>query len=56
MIVRKAPPLVALMIGTLLGGLFALFYQPHLVLETWHVGQVTAVCILPNMVLVTRTV
>ena len=34
LIVRKAPPLVALMIGTLLGGLFALFYQPHLVLET----------------------
>ena len=34
MIVRKAPPLVALMTGTLLGGLFALFYQPHLVLET----------------------
>lgn len=34
MIIRKAPPLVALMTGTLLGGLFALFYQPHLVLET----------------------
>ena len=34
MIVRKAPPLVALMIGTLLGGGFALLYQPHLVLET----------------------
>ena len=34
MIVRKAPPLVALMTGTLLGGLFALLYQPHLVLET----------------------
>ena len=33
MIVRKAPPLVALMIGTLLGGGFALLYQPHLVLE-----------------------
>ena len=33
MIIRKAPPLVALMTGTLLGGLFALFYQPHLVLE-----------------------
>jgi NhaC family Na+:H+ antiporter len=33
MIVRKAPPLVALMIGTLLGGVFALLYQPHLVLE-----------------------
>ena len=34
LIIRKAPPLVALMIGTLLGGLFALLYQPHLVLET----------------------
>ena len=34
LIVRKAPPLVALMIGTLLGGVFALFYQPDLVLET----------------------
>ncbi len=34
MIVRKAPPLVALMIGTLLGAFFALLYQPHLVLET----------------------
>ena len=28
LIVRKAPPLVALMIGTLLGGVFGLFYQP----------------------------
>ena len=34
LIIRKAPPLVALMIGTMLGGLFALLYQPHLVLET----------------------
>ena len=34
LIIRKAPPLVALMIGTLLGGLFALLYQPQLVLET----------------------
>ena len=34
LIIRKAPPLVALMVGTLLGGLFALLYQPHLVLET----------------------
>lgn len=33
MIIRKAPPLVALMIGTLLGAFFALLYQPHLVLE-----------------------
>ena len=34
MIIRKAPPLVALLTGTLLGGGFALLYQPHLVLET----------------------
>ncbi|MGB2398082.1 MAG: Na+/H+ antiporter NhaC [Flavobacteriaceae bacterium] len=39
MIVRKAPPLVALMTGTLLGGLFALFYQPHLVVETAGAAQ-----------------
>ena len=33
LIVRKAPPLVALLIGTLLGGIFALCFQPQLVLE-----------------------
>ncbi|MDX1314617.1 MAG: Na+/H+ antiporter NhaC [Eudoraea sp.] len=31
MIVRKAPPLVALLIGTLLGGVFALIFQPSVV-------------------------
>jgi len=31
MIVKKAPPLVALLTGTLLGGLFALFFQPDVV-------------------------
>lgn len=31
MIVKKAPPLVALLIGTLLGGLFALIFQPGIV-------------------------
>ena len=31
MIVRKTPPLVALLIGTLLGGLFALLFQPDIV-------------------------
>ena len=41
LIVRKAPPLVALMIGTLLGGVFALFYQPDLVLETAGATQMT---------------
>lgn len=34
LIIKKAPPLVALMIGTLLGGVFALIYQPQLVVET----------------------
>ena len=31
MIVRKTPPLVALLIGTLLGGVFALIFQPGVV-------------------------
>ncbi len=41
LIVRKAPPLVALMIGTLLGGVFALIYQPHLVVETAGAAQLS---------------
>ncbi len=31
LIVKKAPPLVALMIGTLLGGFFAVIFQPEIV-------------------------
>ena len=31
MIIKKAPPLVALLIGTLLGGIFALWFQPDIV-------------------------
>jgi len=31
MIIRKTPPLVALLIGTLLGGVFALIFQPDVV-------------------------
>ena len=31
MIIRKTPPLVALLVGTLLGGLFALIFQPTVV-------------------------
>ncbi len=31
MIVKKAPPLLALLIGTLLGGIFALIFQPDIV-------------------------
>ncbi len=34
MIIRKTPPLAALLVGTLLGGVFALIYQPTLVAET----------------------
>jgi len=33
MIVKKTPPLLALFIGTLLGGIFALIFQPQLLLE-----------------------
>ncbi|NJB70106.1 NhaC family Na+:H+ antiporter [Saonia flava] len=31
MIIKKTPPLVALMVGTLLGGIFALIFQPEIV-------------------------
>ena len=43
MIIRKAPPLVALMMGTLLGGVFALLYQPHLLVETAGAAKLTAI-------------
>ncbi len=33
MIVKKSPPLLALFLGTLLGGIFALIFQPQLLLE-----------------------
>jgi len=33
LIIRKTPPLVALLVGTLLGGLFALLFQPQILLE-----------------------
>ena len=33
MIVKKTPPLLALFIGTLLGGLFALIFQPQLLMD-----------------------
>jgi len=33
LIVRKAPPLIALLIGTLLGGLFALLFQKNILME-----------------------
>lgn len=31
LIIKKTPPLVALLVGTLLGGVFALFFQPDIV-------------------------
>ncbi|MEK9603085.1 MAG: Na+/H+ antiporter NhaC [Flavobacteriaceae bacterium] len=33
MIVKKTPPLLALFVGTLLGGIFAIIFQPQLLLE-----------------------
>jgi NhaC family Na+:H+ antiporter len=33
MIIKKTPPLVALFVGTLLGGVFALLFQPQLIME-----------------------
>ena len=33
LIVKKTPPLVALLVGTLLGGLFALLFQPGILIE-----------------------
>ena len=59
LIVRKAPPLVALMIGTLLGGVFALFYQPDLVLETagaTHLTVTTAYAGIMNAITVDNAV
>ncbi len=31
LIIRKTEPLIALMLGTLLGGLFAVIFQPHII-------------------------
>jgi Na+:H+ antiporter, NhaC family len=33
LIIKKTPPLVALLIGTLLGAIFALIFQPHIVAQ-----------------------
>jgi len=33
LIVKKTPPLVALLVGTLMGGLFAIFFQPQILLD-----------------------
>lgn len=39
MIVRKTQPLIALLIGTLLGGVFALIFQPDIVLQVAGSGE-----------------
>lgn len=43
LIIRKAPPLVALLIGTLLGGIFALIFQPQLVIEAAGATQLNLI-------------
>ena len=41
LIINKTPPLVALLIGTLLGALCAIIYQPNLVLQVSGASQLT---------------
>ena len=41
MIIRKAPPLIALFAGTLLGGLFSLMFQSKIIIELSGVNQLT---------------
>ncbi len=41
LIVKKAPPLMALLIGTLLGGVFALIFQPDIVAQIGGGTQLT---------------
>ncbi|MEL4308411.1 Na+/H+ antiporter NhaC [Joostella sp. CR20] len=41
MIVKKAPPLLALLIGTLLGGVFALIFQPEIVKSITGADELT---------------
>ena len=55
MIVKKAPPLMALLVGTLLGGVFALIFQPDIVanigggtalnFETGYIGILNAITV-----------
>ena len=40
-ITRKAPPLIALFVGTLLGGLFSLILQPKIIIELSEANQLT---------------
>ncbi len=41
LILKKAPPLLALLIGTLLGGVFALIFQPEIVMEITGATKMT---------------
>ena len=41
MIINKAKPLIALLVGTLLGGVFALIFQPHIVAQVAGVDHLT---------------
>lgn len=39
LIVKKTPPLIALLAGTILGGIFALIFQPHIVAQVAEVKE-----------------
>lgn len=41
MIIKKTPPLIALLMGSLLGGVFALIFQPHVVAQIAGVEVLT---------------
>ncbi len=41
LIIKKTPPLVALLIGTLLGGAFALLFQPNVVADITNASNLT---------------
>ncbi|MUU76908.1 Na+/H+ antiporter NhaC [Winogradskyella endarachnes] len=41
LIVKKTPPLIALLVGTLLGGIFALIFQPQIVAQIAGVEKLT---------------
>lgn len=39
LIIKKTPPLIALLAGTILGGIFALIFQPHVVMQVANVKE-----------------
>ncbi|MET2984459.1 Na+/H+ antiporter NhaC [Aureibaculum conchae] len=41
LIIKRTPPLIALLIGTLLGAIFALIFQPHIVAQIAGVEKLT---------------